>query len=396
VSATEYDLTVVGGGIQGVGVAQRAAAGGWKVCLLESRQLAAGTSSKSSKLIHGGLRYLESFEFGLVRESLRERALLLRNAPELVRRVPFYIPIYGDTSRRPWQIRAGLSLYGLLTGFAEEGKFRSLARSQWNGLDGLKTTGLQAVFEYTDAQTDDAALTRAVMASAQELGALLLQPAELQEAQRIEAGYRVRYTMSGEQHEHNTRVLVNAGGPWVEQVRSRVSPTPDGLTVDLVQGTHIELPGELTCGIYYTEAPQDGRAVFSMPWKGHTLVGTTEKLHEQAPEKCAPSREEVEYLQETFQHHFPGKDTQLLNSWAGLRVLPSARGSAFKRTRETQYCTDQKSSPHYLAIYGGKLTGYRATADAVLNRLVESLPASQTKALTEELRLHPVDAPNPP
>lgn len=392
-SATDYDLTVIGGGIQGVGVAQRAAAGGWKVCLLESRHLAAGTSSKSSKLIHGGLRYLESLEFGLVRESLRERALLLRNAPDLVRPVPFYIPIYGETSRRPWQIRAGLSLYGLLTGFAEEGKFRSLPRSEWETLDGLKTNGLQAAFQYTDAQTDDAALTRAVMASAEELGAVLLQPAEITRADKVDSGYKIRYTLETEEHEHSTRVLVNAAGPWVEQVRAVVHPSPDGVPVDLVQGTHIELDGELERGIYYTEAPADGRAVFSMPWKGHTLVGTTEKLHTTAPEDSAPSEEEIDYLQATFQHHFPHRDSGVLRSWSGLRVLPSATGAAFKRSRETQYCTDSGNTPHYLAIYGGKLTGYRATADEVLRRLLGSLPQRAAIARTQELPLRVQPAP---
>lgn len=390
-SANDYDLTIIGGGIQGVGVAQGAAALGLRVCLLESRDLAAGTSSKSSKLIHGGLRYLESFEFGLVRESLRERALLLKNAPELVRAVPFYIPIYRQTSRRPWQIRAGLFLYSLLTSFAEEGKFRKLDQTEWATLDGMQTQDLQAVFQYTDAQTDDAALTRAVMASARELGAELLQPAEFQQGARLDTGYRVNYLFGGEEREHTTEVLVNAAGPWVEEVRARVLPEPDGLPVDLVQGTHIELPGEISRGIYYTEAPRDGRAVFTMPWKGHTLVGTTEKVHRGPAEDCAATAEEIEYLRETFAHHFPGRSTEVLEAWAGLRVLPAAQGSAFKRSRETQYRMDDGRQPRYLAIYGGKLTGYRATAQAVLDRLRATLPRSQRVARTEDLPLRPVE-----
>lgn len=383
----DYDLTIIGGGIQGVGVAQRAAADGHRVCLLEARDLAAGTSSKSSKLIHGGLRYLESFEFGLVRESLRERALLLRNAPDLVHLVPFYIPIYKQTSRRAWQIRVGLSVYRVLAGRDSAGGFEGLPRTQWEHLDGLETRDLQAVFKYHDAQTDDALLTRAVMNSALELGAELKQPAEFQQAARLDSGYRVNYTLDGNEVEHSTTVLVNAGGPWVEQVRSRVLPEPNGLAIDLVQGTHIELPGTVEKGCYYTEAPRDRRAVFSMPWKGHTLVGTTEHLHEGDPATCAPTKDEIEYLQETYAVHFPGRSTELLNSWAGLRVLQSAKGSAFKRTRETIYRMDRPRAPHYLAIYGGKLTGYRATADAVLKRLRASLPEVTPKARTDELRL---------
>jgi glycerol-3-phosphate dehydrogenase len=390
-SVADFDLTVIGGGIHGVGVAQCAAAAGHRVCLLESRQLASGTSSKSSKLIHGGLRYLESFELGLVRESLRERATLLRNAPQLVREVPFFIPIYGETSRRPWQIRVGLSMYRLLAGSDPLGKFRSVPRAEWIDLDGLKTEGLQAVFQYFDAQTDDAQLTRAVMDSAIELGAQLVQPAELLEATRQSSGYSLRYRCNQEEREHTTTVLVNAGGPWVEAIRARIHPTPPGFDIDLVGGTHIELPGTVNEGIYYTEAPADGRAVFTMPWKGHTLVGTTERLYKGDPREIAPTEAEVEYLLDTYGHHFPTGDKTLLNSWAGLRVLPSASGSAFKRTRETVYRTDDGERPNYLGIYGGKLTGYRATAEVVLNRLHDSLPQREALARTDQL---PLTAPS--
>ena len=115
--------------------------------------------------------------------------------------------------------------------------------------------------------------------------------------------------------------MVNAAGPWVEAVRERVSPPPPGMAIDLVGGTHIELPGQLERGIYYTEAPADRRAVFSMPWKGHTLVGTTETFHNGAPGDVAPTPAEVEYLRETFAHHFPDRSTEVIDSWAGLRVL---------------------------------------------------------------------------
>jgi len=383
----DYDLTVVGGGIHGVGVAQAAAAAGHSVALLEARELAAGTSSKSSKLIHGGLRYLESFELGLVRESLRERAILLRIAPELVRLVPFYVPVYRETSRRPWKVRAGLTLYALLANLREAGRFSTLPRARWEELDGLRTDGLQAVFRYYDAQTDDAQLTRAVMASAQELGATLLCPAELRVAEREGDGYRLTYEQDGEPRSHTTGVLVNAAGPWVEEVRACVRPEPPGLAIDLVQGTHIELPGEIEQGIYYTEAPRDRRAVFTMPWKGHTLVGTTERFHEGDPAASSPTAEEIEYLQETFHAHFPGRETSVTKAWAGLRVLPRAEGSAFKRTRETIYRVDDEREPRYLAIYGGKLTGYRAAAEQAVQVVRQSMPRRQRLARTREVSL---------
>ena len=164
-----YDIVVVGGGIHGAGMAQAAACGGYSVLLLEQ---------SSTKLSHCGLRYLEGLDFGLVRESLSERAILLKIAPELVHLKPFFIPVYPETSRRPLTLRAGLGLYAVLGGLSRENRFRKLARSEWTSLDGLKHDRLQAVFQYHDAQTNDTELTRAVMQSAIEYGAELRCPAE--------------------------------------------------------------------------------------------------------------------------------------------------------------------------------------------------------------------------
>ncbi|HKQ30418.1 MAG TPA: FAD-dependent oxidoreductase, partial [Burkholderiales bacterium] len=150
---SHYDIVVIGGGIHGAGVAQAAAAAGYSVLALEKTALAAGTSSRSSKLIHGGLRYLESGRLRMVRESLHERAVLLRIAPELVRLVPFYLPIYPDTRRRPWQIAAGLSLYALLGGLARDNRFVRVPRAEWDDLEGLDMHRLQCVFRYYDGQT---------------------------------------------------------------------------------------------------------------------------------------------------------------------------------------------------------------------------------------------------
>ncbi|HUR29342.1 MAG TPA: FAD-dependent oxidoreductase, partial [Planctomycetota bacterium] len=173
---SDFDLVVVGAGILGAGVAQAAAAAGASVLLLEEREIACGTSSRSSKLIHGGLRYLETAQFGLVRESLAERKILLAIAPHLVRLVDFHVPIYRTTRRRPWQLRAGLSLYSALGGFGRDSRFQKLARHEWSSLDGIATKDLQAVFRYRDGQTDDAALTRAVVQSAVALGCELRMP----------------------------------------------------------------------------------------------------------------------------------------------------------------------------------------------------------------------------
>jgi glycerol-3-phosphate dehydrogenase len=383
----DYDLVVIGGGIHGAGVMQAAAARGMRVLLLESRALASGTSSKSSKLIHGGLRYLESGDLRLVHESLTERAILLRTAPHLVKLVPFHIPVYRSTTRAPWMIRAGLSLYAVLGNLRPAARFESLPRDQWDALDGLATDGLRAVFRYNDGQTDDAALTRAVVASAVELGATLAMPARLVAAKREPHGYRLRYAEGDEELETTCSALVNAAGPWVEDVRALITPEPRGRKVDLVGGTHIELSGTLERGIYYTEAPRDQRAVFHMPWKGHTMVGTTERVFGADPRTIEPTAEEVEYLLETFAHHFPSRSTEVLASWAGLRVLPHAEGAAFARSRETILMPDDPHVPRMLGIYGGKLTGYRATAEKVLARLNGALPVRERRADTRTLRL---------
>src|SRR6266404_570698 len=193
----QYDVVVVGGGIHGAGVLQAAAAAGHSTLLIERLGLASGTSSRSSKLIHGGLRYLESGQFALVRESLRERAIHLRIASELVELKPFFIPVYRDTRRRPWQLKIGLWMYALLGGFDAATRFGSVPKAQWPSLDGLKTLDLDAVIRYHDAQTNDALLTRAVVKSALGLGAEIAMPANFARANLGEDGVRVSYTASG-------------------------------------------------------------------------------------------------------------------------------------------------------------------------------------------------------
>lgn len=384
-----YDVVVIGGGIHGVGVAQAAAAHGYRVALVEQRGLAWGTSSRSSKLIHGGLRYLESAQYGVVRECLQERSILLHIAPDLVHLVPFYIPVYRDTHRRPWQIRTGLSLYAALTGMHTEARFRRVHRRDWDDLDGISTEGLSAVFQYWDAQTDDALLTRAVMRSAQDMGAELFMPAEFLGAELDEDGGRVRIRHGDHGLELETQVIVNAAGPWVNHVLEKFSPQPDKVEMDLVQGAHLVIDGRLDKGIYYMEAPRDHRAVFAMPWQEHLLLGTTETVFEGDPAAVAPLPQEQDYLLETLRHYFPkfSGGCEVLSSFAGLRVLPKGRGRAFGRSRETILATDRDDYPRVLSIYGGKLTAYRATAEKVMERVMPSLALAPRNADTREIML---------
>ena len=387
----QYDVVIVGGGIHGAGVLQAAAAAGHSALLIERVGLASGTSSRSSKLIHGGLRYLESGQFALVRESLRERAIHLRIAAELVELKPFFIPVYHDTRRRPWQLKLGLWLYALLGGFDASTRFGSVPKREWATLDGLETHGLDAVIRYHDAQTDDALLTRAVVQSAMSLDAEIAMPAAFTGATLDDDGVTVNYSQVGSNVQCTARVLVNAAGPWAPHVGGLVQPAVPIPEVDLVQGTHIVLPFAVTAGVYYVESPTDGRAVFVMPWRGATLIGTTETPYHGEPDKVVPLPSEEEYLLAVARHYFPafrhlGRE-HITQRFAGLRVLPAASEAAFDRSRETIFSTDREPKPRVLGIFGGKLTGWRAAAAHVLQHISPSLPARPARAATDQLIL---------
>lgn len=382
-----FDVVVIGAGIHGAGVAQAAAAAGYGALVLEKTGIAAATSCRSSKLIHGGLRYLESGQYRLVQESLREREILLRIAPQLVKRVAFHIPVYRHSSRSAFKIRLGLALYSLFGDFRRESRFATVPRAAWNTLDGLDTAGLKAVFRYHDAQTDDARLTHAVMRSARSLGAELACPAEFIGASRSGDGWRVRYRTPQGDAECECRALVNAAGPWVNHVLAQITPPVPRPEIELVQGSHVVIDGGLQRGIYYVEA-EDRRAVFVMPWRGGlTMIGTTETPFSGDPAQAAPRREEIDYLLRTYRRYFPHRDTDVRDRFAGLRVLPKQPGSAFGRSRETLYMTDDARPPRLVSVVGGKLTGYRAAADKVVALLAPALPARTRRGDTAALPL---------
>ena len=373
-----FDLVIIGAGIHGAACARVAAEAGCSCLVLEQYlEPAQGTSGRSSKLIHGGLRYLETAQFKLVRECLRERARLLAEFPELVREVPFHIPVYRSSQRRPWQIGAGLLLYQMLGGKG----FCWLPRRQWDSLDGIRTDGLQAVFRYMDAGTDDVALTRAVLRKAEQAGTILKLGARFERAIRNADGYRVYYSEQGSQQECSAKVLINAGGPWVNQVLDGIQPAPSRQEVELVAGTHIVIPGVLAQGIYYLESPADHRAVFVQPWQGNILMGTTERIYVGEPEAIAPTPEEIKYLLHIFNHYFQRRLStgDVLTSFAGLRVLPTSPESLFQRTRETILQPDDAADPRLFTIYGGKLTSHHATAEKLLRRVLPVLRRPGTK-----------------
>lgn len=357
----DYDLIIIGAGIHGAAVANAAIHDGYSVCVLEQYSEAGlATSSHSSKLIHGGLRYLESYQFKLVRECLKERRILLKTAPSLVRLAAFYIPVYKNTRRPAWLIYLGLFIYRLLGG----GPFRKLQKSEWKTLDGLSQHNLSAVFEYSDGLTNDKILTQRILQQATEKGAIFFSDTLVEKIEIdpdcVTVDTDTHGTISG-------RLIINAAGPWVNQILSIVSPTINTLSVDLVQGTHIVIPRSLSKGIYYVEAT-DKRVIFAIPWQQHCLIGTTETPFNKPPEQCKPLAAEIDYLLATWNQYFNDELTQgdVLQSFAGLRVLPGSDKSAFNRKRETILHCDKATSPHIISIYGGKLTAHRHTAELLM------------------------------
>ena len=384
----EYDVAIIGGGIHGAGIAQAASADGYNVLLLEATDWAAGTSQKSSKLIHGGLRYLQNGQIGLVWESIRERERLLANAPDLVRRNRFIIPVYKKSKLKSWQVRLGLSFYALLAGGGQN-RFSTLPESSWHELEGLNKKDLQAVFTYQDAQTDDQLLTKAVVESAQLLGAETRCPAKFISAKQLAHTYKLAFQQGDQKLETSCRILVNAAGPWVNEVAGLITPKPPSIEIDLVQGSHIVIAGLVSNSCLYLEAPQDQRAVFLLPWYGNTLVGTTETLFEGDPAKVIPLQEEEDYLIQTLNYYFPELSINIVERFAGLRVLPRSEKAFTKRPRETRIVQSRSGTPLYISVYGGKLTVYRATAAKVMKGIRKVIGRRQIRGDTRSLKLHP-------
>ncbi len=383
------DVVVIGAGIHGAGVAQAAAAAGYNVLILEKEGVATGTSSKSSKLIHGGLRYLESYQFSLVRKSLKERAVLCRIAPQLVKLQPFYIPLYINTTRQPWQIRLGLTLYALLGGLHKSNLFKRVARKNLKYLDHLKQKGLKKVYQYYDGQTNDTKLTKAVIKSAKELGTIYICPVNITSIEKNENLFKLTYSENNLEKTIQAKVVVNAAGPWVNEVHNIVAANTKSLEMDLVQGTHIIINTPAPSGVYYLEA-MDQRAVFVMPYEHddevRTMIGTTEKLFTGKVDDAMATEEEINYLLDVYQNYFPENiNIKVIDSFAGLRVLPKVGGSMFSRPRDTVL---HWAVPGMLTLYGGKLTAYRSTAELVIKKIKPLLGNKKRIAFTDQLYLN--------
>jgi len=373
------DIIIVGGGIHGAGIAQAAAAAGYRTLLLERRSLASGTSSRSSKLIHGGLRYLETGQLRLVLECLQERRVLRNIAPHHVRLIPFYIPIYRDSPRGRFKIRTGLSMYSTLAALAERSTknmlFRSVPKREWDRLDGLKKEGLKAVYEYYDGQADDKMLTTAVADSARRLGAEIIQHSKFESAKPMKEGYEVSFTAEGIMQKIPCKILINAAGPWANQVLE--SSSAPKIAIKLVVGSHIEVDYKLKRGGYYIQG-LDKRPMFVLPWNQNTLIGTTERLVVCDPDAIMPTKDELRYLVESALEYFPINQTKMIDFWAGARVM--MQGDDSRDTIINVY------KGRLITICGGKLTCYRLTSQRIIEKVAQILPPKRA-ADTAQIRL---------
>jgi glycerol-3-phosphate dehydrogenase len=379
-----FDLVIVGGGIAGAGVAQASSAAGYRVLLLEKEDYGSQTSAHSSKLIHGGLRYLETFQFGLVRDSLKQRRALLRLAPTLVKSIAFYIPVYGDSRRGKWMLWAGLSLYAALAGFEKLSKFKQLPKSKFSKIKGLKQENLKTVFEYGDAKTDDQLLTQAVIKSAQSLGALTRCPANFESAEKIPEGYQVHYQFEGETYSCQSKCIINAAGPWVNKIADCIRPDFKYPRINWVKGSHIIIEQPASEQVFYLESKLDQRVIFVIPWHGKTLIGTTEVMLENIDNEAQTSQQEIEYLLKTYRHYFPHNNTEIASSFAGVRVLPANNKKAFNRSRESKLWSPE-NHPNLRIIYGGKLTTFRTTAREMVTWLQRRIGERKAIADVDEL-----------
>ena len=369
-----YDLAIIGGGVNGCGIARDAAGRGYSVYLCEMNDLASGTSSWSSKLIHGGLRYLEFYEFRLVREALIEREVLWSIAPHIIELERFVLP-HHDGLRPAWLLRLGLFIYDHLGGRRRLPAARRLNLRRDRAGQPLKPV-FKIGFEYSDCTVDDARLVVLNALDAMERGATIATRTQALEATRGEDGVWhvvVADTSTGRRSTIRARILVNAGGPWVQEILTQRAGIDAKAHLRLVQGSHIVVPRLYEHNRAYTFQHGDGRVIFVIPYQDDfTLIGTTDRDYEGDPSKVRATQEEIEYLCASVSEYLvmPVKPSDVVWSYSGVRPLYDDHASeARTATRDYVFELDVPEGLPILSVFGGKITTYRKLAEHALEKL---------------------------
>ncbi|MGQ0564975.1 MAG: glycerol-3-phosphate dehydrogenase [Gemmobacter sp.] len=372
------DLFVIGGGINGAGVARDAAGRGLSVILCEKDDLAEGTSSRSGKLVHGGLRYLEYYEFRLVREALIEREVLLNAAPHIIWPMRFVLP-HSPQDRPAWLVRLGLFLYDHLGGRKKLPGTRTLdLRRDPEGIPLLDqyTRG----FEYSDCWVDDARLVVLNALSAAEKGAKVLTRCPAVTARRENGAWTIttRDIRTGETRTHRARCLVNCAGPWVSDVIGRVAGSNSTRNVRLVKGSHIIVPKWWAGAHAYLVQNHDKRVIFINPYEGDkALIGTTDVAWEGRAEDVTASEAEIDYLLAAVNRYFKEKlrRSDVSHSFSGVRPLfDDGKGNPSAVTRDYVFDLDETGGAPLLNVFGGKITTFRELAERGMHRLKHIFP----------------------
>ena len=376
-----FDVLVIGGGINGAGVARDAVLRGMSVALLERGDFAIGTSSRSSKLIHGGVRYLEQGDIPLVLESCRERDLLRsRLAPHLVRAQPFVFPLYRDDDLSPWQLRAGLLLYDLLAGFHNVHTPRMLSPDEVTRLGpGLVSEGLVGGAHYYDCWTDDARLTLETALAARSGGAATLNHAEVIALEKDSAGRlaaaRVRDPLTGRTTRVRARVFVNTSGPWLDRVR-RLDDAGAPPRLRLTKGVHAVFDRKKVGNRHAVVIRGvDDRVMFVIPWQNQTLAGTTDTFYDDDPARVSADSDDVDYIIAAVNRAFPRADlttADIISTYAGLRplVAPEDELDESDISREDAIF---ESPAGLISLGGGKLTTHRHVAERIVELVAKRI-----------------------
>lgn len=386
----ELDLIIIGAGINGAGIARDAALRGLKVLLLDKGDVGSGTSSWSTRLIHGGLRYLEHAEFGLVRESLRERETLLRIAPHLVRPLPLVIPIYRNARRGPLLMRAGMLAYDLLSVGKSLPRHRMLSRRDaLEEVPGLNPEGLVGAAEYFDAQVEFAErLVVENVLSAIRHGASVMTHARVDRFRvdgDIVGGVEFVSEFGEERHAATASLVINAAGPWVDHVLRTGVDAPR--LIGGTKGSHIIVPqfaGAPVTAIY-VEASTDQRPFFIIPWNGNYLIGTTDTLYEGDLDRVQIEEEEIEYLLHETNRVIPSANLdrdRVLYSYAGVRPLPFTSEQDEKSITRRHFIRPHPRFENLWSIVGGKLTTYRSLAEEAVDLVFKKLKRNSPDSLT--------------